>query len=224
MRDRSLYLTDTLLSLVPSVLHRFLRCLCCLSWLRLPPLASPSSTFDRRQKSRLGIAGASSALLSLFHRFAPRQYSSLILLSACLRLSFTSRFYDKVKVKIRKPFSGHSPVPMSYAKQNVTRHGYYVTQWHIETTLTQMGIWKVLFMQHNTHYVDFVQSQTKQSVHFRSNILWTYDQALFGRTSWHPNTVRPDTLWTYDQACYGRTSMEKLLGKHGINVHANTIL
>ena len=46
-----------------------------------------------------------------------------------------------------------------------------------------MGIWKVFFMQHNTHFVDFVQSQTKQSVHFRSNILWTYDQALFGRTS-----------------------------------------
>ena len=28
--DRSLYSTDTLLSLVPSVLHRFLSCLCCL--------------------------------------------------------------------------------------------------------------------------------------------------------------------------------------------------
>ena len=37
--------------------------------------------------------------------------------------------------------------------------------------------------ENNAHYVYFVQSKTKPSVHFRSKILWTYDQTHYGRTS-----------------------------------------
>ena len=110
-----------------------------------------------------------------------------------------------------------------YGMQNVTKNLYSVTQWPLKTVLRKLQSGKVILCNTNTLYVHFVQSTVKQSVHFRSNILWTYDQAPYGRTSWHPNAVRPDTLWTYDQASYGRTSMENIHGKYGVLCPTNAI-
>ena len=122
--DTQYYLLFFSLVLISFTVTFFFSRLSCLSWLRLSPLASPSSTFDRRQKSRLGIAGASSALLLLrllgwaFGSSSSLQgiagASSALLL---LRLSvqgkldialglFRSMFYSKVNSKIRKTVFG----------------------------------------------------------------------------------------------------------------------
>ena len=51
-----------------------------------------------------------------------------------------------------------------------------------ENHIPKVAIWKENFAQHNTRYARFVQSTTKQSVHFRSKILWSDAQTPYGRT------------------------------------------
>ena len=93
-----------------------------------------------------------------------------------------------------------------------------------ENHTSEIAIWKWNLAQHDTHYAHFVQSTTKQFVHFRSKILWPYVQATmavrpypltpyvltpFERTTKHPIDVRP---W------------EKVLGKYGILYLSNAIV
>ena len=59
----------------------------------------------------------------------------------------------------------------------------------------------------NAHHVHFVQSKTKPSVHFRSKILWTYDQTHY--------VVRPDTLTPYVLTPFERTTKHPRTYVHG---------
>ena len=99
---------------------------------------------------------------------------------------------------------------------------YFV--WHID-------IWKSSACKHNPekknriimHFLHtFYPSSTILWHRFRRQILWTYVQATSGRTSIHPQDVRPYTLRTYVHTPFERTSTHpwtyvhrKAMGQNG---------